>query len=516
MARCPHGPASQPDRVQHTESDGGNYAYDLSYDSTTQTTVTNSLGHDTVYTYDAFNGLVTTSTGPGCASCGSGGTHTSLAYDRYLNLTERIDGRGTRTQWQKYDAKGNPGTRIDAVGVAGVQRTWTSTYHPTYNLLATEQAQSVGACANTNRTTTNTYNSSTGDLLTQQVSGCAGTSTFSYTTTYTYDAHGQVKTVDGPRTDVSDITTTDYYADNDGDINRRGRVWRVTDALGHVTTSSGYDLYGNATVVIDPNTVEAGYTFDARDRLLETRIKGATANDDIVTVNHYDAAGRKDWIKRSTCVDAGGGCSAIVVYGYDNVNRLTSVTDAAGNKIVSTLDTEGNRTREEYQDSGSTVQRFTNFAYAVYNRLQYVYYTAIVPENPGSIFSKYTYDDDGNRLTDQDPLGHVTSYTYDELNRLRTVTQIAGADTLLTTYGYDRLDGLTSVQDPNGYTTTYTNNDLGWQLTVVSPDTGTTTNVYDPAGNLTASTYARSVTATRTYDALDRPTGVSYRHRPST
>ncbi len=502
------------DRVQHTESDGGNYAYDLSFDSTTQTTVTNSLGHDTVYTYDSFNGLVTSSTGPGCASCGTGGTHTSLTYDRFLNLTERVDGRGTRTQWQNYDAKGNPGTRIDAVGVAGLQRTWTFTYHPTYTLLATEQIQSVGACANANRTTTNTYSSSTGDLLTQQVTGCAGTNTFSYTTTYTYDAHGQVTTVNGPRTDISDVTTTDYYADGDSDVNRRGRVSQVTDALGHVTTYSGYDLWGNATVVVDPNTVETDSTFDARDRLLETRINGPTTADDIVTIIHYDAAGRQDWVKRPTCVDAGGGCSASVVYGYDNVNRLTSVTDAVGNKIVSTYDTEGNRTREEYQDPANVVQRFTNFAYDTYNRLQYVYHNATVPENPGSIFSESTYDDDGNRLTDQDPLGHVTSYTYDELNRLRTATQTAGADTLLTTYGYDRLDGITSVQDPNGYTTTYTNHDLGWQLTVASPDTGATTNAYDPAGNLTSNTDPRSVTATRTYDALNRITGVIYPTSP--
>ncbi len=498
------------DRVRHTESDGGNYAYDLTFDSTIQTTVTNSLGRNTVYTYDSFNGLVTSSTGPGCSSCGSGGTHTSLTYDRFLNLAERVDGRGIHTQWQNYDARGNPGTRIDAVGVAGLQRTWTFTYDPTYNFLATEQIQSVGTCSNTNRTTTNTYNSSTGDLLTQQVTGCAGTTPFSYTTTYTYDAHGQVKTVDGPRTDVSDITTTDYYADNDSDVNRRGRIAKVTDALSHATNYSGYDLFGNATVVVDPNTVETDFTFDARDRLLETRIKGPTTADDIVTDNHYDAAGRQDWVKRPTCVDAGGGCTASVVYGYDNVNRLTSVTDAAGNKIVSTYDTEGNRTREEYQDSSSVVQRFTNFGYDTYNRLQYVYYNAIVPENPGSVFSKFSYDDDGNRLTDQDPLGHVTSYTYDELNRLKTTTQTAGADTLLTTYGYDRLDGLTSVQDPNGYTTTYTNHDLGWQLTVASPDTGSTTNAYDPAGNLTSSTEARSVTATRTYDALNRLTGVSY------
>src|SRR5207247_8186763 len=36
------------DKVMHTEAESGNYAYTISYDSTTQTTVTNSRGFNTV------------------------------------------------------------------------------------------------------------------------------------------------------------------------------------------------------------------------------------------------------------------------------------------------------------------------------------------------------------------------------------------------------------------------------------------------------------------------------------
>ena len=35
----------------------------------------------------------------------------------------------------------------------------------------------------------------------------------------------------------------------------------------------------------------------------------------------------------------------------------------------------------------------------------------------------YTYDAAGNRLTETDPLGYVTSYDYNALNQLELITQ---------------------------------------------------------------------------------------------
>jgi RHS repeat-associated protein len=156
------------------------------------------------------------------------------------------------------------------------------------------------------------------------------------------------------------------------------------------------------------------------------------------------------------------------------------------------------------------VQRFTNHGYDDFNRLQYTYFTSIVPEDPGSIFFKYAYFDDGQRQSERDPEGHVTSFGYDELKRLTTVTQTVGVDTLTTAYGYDVQDNLSSVTDPNGLVTTYTNHDMGWRLRVDSPDTGTTTYAFDPAGNLTSTTTANGVTSNRAYDALDRLTFLTY------
>ncbi|HKZ19447.1 MAG TPA: DUF6531 domain-containing protein [Acidimicrobiia bacterium] len=497
------------DRVIHFQQEGGVRELTISYDSPTQTTVTNSLGVPTVYTHDAFSGLVTASSGPGCASCGTGGASTILMHDRFLNLIDLEDGRMIHTQ-MTYDGKGNMLTRKEAAGTP-LERTSTFTYHPTFNFPATESIPTVGSCSNPNRVVTNTYSGTTGDLLQRQVTGCNGPDPFTYTTTFTYDPHGQVDTLNGPRTDVSDVTDNDYYPDADADPARRGRLMRVVNALGHEVVYNGYDLFGNAGSVTDENAVETLLLYDGRDRLLERRILGPISADDIVTINEYDDAGNLDLVRLPNCVESGPSCLFSLDYGYDGANRLAEIADPFGNRIVYGYDTESNRTREEFLDPASAVQRFTNFAYDSLNRLEFTYFNDLpLPPDPNAIFWKFTYDDNGNRTAEQDPEGHVTTYVYDELNRLESATRTVGVTPLTTLYGYDVQDGLASLTEPAGLVTTYARSDMGWVLGVMSPDTSATTHSYDPAGNLLTSLNARGILVSRTYDALDRPLAVTY------
>ena len=53
--------------------------------------------------------------------------------------------------------------------------------------------------------------------------GTPRTWTYTYTPTF-----GRVLTIDGPRTDVVDVTTYAYYADNDGCAGCRGQVRAVS------------------------------------------------------------------------------------------------------------------------------------------------------------------------------------------------------------------------------------------------------------------------------------------------
>ncbi|HEY0199869.1 MAG TPA: DUF6531 domain-containing protein [Rhodanobacter sp.] len=70
-------------------------------------------------------------------------------------------------------------------------------------------------------------------------------------------------TVDGPRTDVSDITTYTYYM-LDGVNHHHGDLKSITDPLGHVTTYVTYDGAGRVTAMQDANGVYTDMTYSPR------------------------------------------------------------------------------------------------------------------------------------------------------------------------------------------------------------------------------------------------------------
>jgi YD repeat-containing protein len=77
-------------------------------------------------------------------------------------------------------------------------------------------------------------------------------------------------------------------------------------------------------------------------------------------------------------------------------------------------------------------------------------------------------------------------------------------------YLYDAQDHLTRVTDGEGGVTRYTYSDRDLLTQEISEVSGTTTHRYNEHGQLDGTTDARGVVATRTIDALDRITQVSY------
>ena len=96
-------------------------------------------------------------------------------------------------------------------------------------------------------------------------------------------------TVDGPRIDVPDVTTTTYYSDTAPSILDRGLSYQRIDAVGNTTTYESYNLYGRPTVVIDPNGVTTIYDYDDKGRLESTTV-GSTPS--YTTARVYDDADR--------------------------------------------------------------------------------------------------------------------------------------------------------------------------------------------------------------------------------
>jgi YD repeat-containing protein len=292
-----------------------------------------------------------------------------------------------------------------------------------------------------------------------------------------YNSYGQVTSLNGPRTDVTDVTTFDYYECTAGD--ECGQLESVTNSLGHVTNFDDYDDHGRLLEMIDPNGVVTEYTYDERGRttsVTETP-SGGTAR---VTSYTYDDAGLL------ASVEAPNG--TVLTYDYDAAHNLLTITDNLGDTIEYGYDLNGNRTSEDTRDPSSALRKAVDMTYDARDRVESI-------NSAGSI-TALVFDALGNLTDETDPNTNDTTHDYDPLNRLvQTVDALSG----ITAYDYNANDDLTSVEAPNGATTTYVYDDLGNLLSLTSPDTGTTSYTYDAAGNRLSETDANSVTvATRT------------------
>ncbi len=444
------------------------------------TVVTDPLGTTRTYNFTTVLGVVksTGNTQPGGSGCGAASL--SQTYDPNGNVATRTDFNGNTTTYI-YDLSRNLETsRTEAVGRPEM-RTITTTWHPTFRLPLT--------ITEPGRVTTNVYDDTSGNLLSRSiadtVTGKTRTVTYTYTTTSDGTLANLLKSVDGPRTDVSDITTYTYYPNGD--------LQTVTNALGHTTNITQYDPSGRPLTITDPNTIITDLTYWPRGWLKSRSVAGET------TYYDYDGVGQ---IKKVTSPDG-----SFISYHYDDAHRLTDIYDAQGDYIHYTLDAIGNRVKEDVYNNLGILVTTKSRVFDALNRLW---------KDIGALnqTTTYAYDANGNLTRIDGPLAtqnEVTINSYDALNRLASSTDGLNG---ITRYGYDALDQLRSVTDPRNLTTSYFVNALGEQTQLTSPDTGTTNSVYDAAGNLISRTDADGKVVSYSYDALNRVTAIKYDGQP--
>lgn len=447
---------------------------------------------------------------------GGGSATEQRFYDTEGNLTLHTDYRDIQTYYEYDSTRNYEVLRVDAYGTVTARRKHTA-WHPDWHLAV--------KIAEPKRLTWSIYNGQPDPTNSNSITTCApgsalldakpiavlckqvqvsttddtGASGFAAITvgpqriwTYTYNAQGQVLTANGPRTDVSDTVTYDYFTADDTQTPKRyrkGDLHTITNALGHVTTYDTYDGNGQPLTITDPNGVATTLTYDPRYRLTSR-----TVGTEQTTFQYWPTG----LLKKTTLPDG-----AFLQYTYDAAHRLTDITDAEGNVIHYTLDAVGNRTKEEIFDPSSALARATQRAFDVLNRVS----QQIGAAGTANVTTEFRYDANGNQTSITAPLGRNTTQGYDQLNRLTQVTDPLSG---ITRYGYNGLDQLISVTDPKGLVTSYTYNGLGDLEQQVSSDTGTTTNTYDSGGNLTTSTDARNAVTTNTYDALNRVATTSF------
>jgi RHS repeat-associated protein len=473
MRHSTYGYNNSTGLLETTELAGGVNKYTIGYYTAGPRIVTDPLNVQRYYDFSTVLNKPRLLSSPSvCAGCSE---PKAATYDANGNASSRTDFNNIQTTYAYGLARNLETSRTEAHGTPRA-RTVTTQWHSTFRLPT--QIDEPGKRTTFTRDTD-------GNVLTKTVLDTATSA--SRTWTYTYNGFGQVLTADGPRTDVSDVTTYTYYTCTTG--YQCGQVNAITNAAGHVTTYNTYNAHGQPLTITDSNGLVTTLTYDARQRLTSRTIGSEQ------TIFAYWPTGL---LKKATLPDG-----SYLQYSHDAAHRLTEIEDSEGNRIVYTLDNMGNRTAEQVYDPSNALTQTRTRVFNTLNQL----WKEIGAAGSSAVTTTFSYDNDGNQTGIAAPLSRNTTQAYDELDRLTQVTDPLSG---ITQYGYNPLDELISVTDPRSKITSYTYNALGDLTQQVSPDTGTTTNTYDSGGNLATSTDARSKTATYAYDALNRVTSVTY------
>jgi RHS repeat-associated protein len=456
------------------------------------------LNHVTSYAYDALNRRTREIDDNG----GSLARTLTTTYDAVGNVTAVTNGRGDTTTFT-YDAIYREVTRKDALGHV----TTTAYYSDTQQV-----AQTIDALGNT---TTRTYDKALQLISVNRPGGGAET--------YTYDAAGNLQT------SVNELGKTTTYA-----YDNLNRLTVTTDALNGKTTYV-YDASGNRTVVIDPDGNHTTTTYDALNR--QTDVKDPLGHSATFA---YDAASRltsttdrlgqrrdfsydgvnqkltEKWYSTTALFtqtqtftwDANGNMLTAVdpdgsnVFTYDDLNRVSTVTEPFGLSMTYTYDAADNRTA--IQDNMGGRETFTYDAAERMTNVKFTGNSATVSydlswTNRDQLSGVTRYSD----ITGTTKIG-TTSLTYDAQGRTTNIWNKDGSGTSIqnTTYTYDTFDRLTNKQ-VDGSTTTYTYDDNN-QLT-----NDGSAYTYDANGNRTMTGYTTGTgnqttndgTYTYTYDA---------------
>ena len=482
------------------------FAYDARNRKTGQT---DALGKTTQYQFDAANNLI--------SQTDRNGNQTKYQYD---DLNRRIQTQDalSRISSTSYNNVGNIISTTDELGritkYTYDNRNRAKTIVDPLNGTTTFGYDLVGNLKTItdelNRTTSYNYDAlnrkfSTADPLGQ-------------TTNTVYDAVDNVISV----TDALNQTTSYNY----DALNRRTKV---TDAKGQITTTV-YDAVGNILSITDPIGNKTSYTYDANDRLSsDTNALGKTAS------YQYDFAGNE-----TATTDRNG---RVRKFTYDKLNRQIGEQWLDANNIAIrttgyTYDAVGNLITANDPSSKYS------YGYDAVNRLTSVDNkdTPVVP----NILLNYTYDAADNLLKVTDTINNqlkgTTSYTYDALNRATSLTQSGNGvankrvdmtyDAASQMTGLNRftdLAGLNAVAntgytyDANGRLTNLThkkgNNNLAAysyvydavnRITQTTSVDGTSSFSYDATNQLTSTDHSYQTDEAYNYDANGNRTNTGY------
>jgi len=520
------------------------YGYDATGD---RASVSDPLGNKTTYAYNG-DGWMTASVSPkgNVTGCGCQSTYTTTyAHDAFGDLTTVTDSLGHQTV-RHYDADQNQDYFIDgdanrttyvydlANQQTQIQRadsiTLATDYNPDGTVLDQKDGKNnailsygydalarVTSMADAlNNVTSYSYDGA-GNRLTKQDPGAnCGAMPPTGCTTFTYDAANQLKAITYSDGATPNVTNIAY--DNDGQrtgmTDGTGTSTWVWDSLHRLTSYTngagaqvqyGYNLRNLATTITYPGSlsVTPGYDNGGRltsvqDWLSNTTSFGYDVNSNLTTETLPTASGVMDTFAfdaadRLTSISDKKGTTTLfaATYTRDNANQLSADSSIPSNtgaykySALNQLCYAGSSTSSA---CASPPRRAIAYAYDLadnlvqmggtqqaFNNTDELCWTAASSgscASPPTGATIYTYDNRGNRTRVAPPSGGATTLTYDQANRL--IGYGASA-----TYAYNG-EGLRMSKTVSGSTSQFLW-DVGSTLPLLLKD-GSTSYVYGPGG----------------------------------
>ena len=474
---------------------------DISYEANGDRIVLDPQGNATLYQtrIEHKRGLLDGISGPICSE-GCGQTDTQYSYDADLNVTSKTI-YGVTTRYGDYDGEGQPGFVIQAYGTGQEKRIeyeYDTTFHDRVTRI-TEPSVYPGR----SRVTTRDFDLH-GNLVGETISGF---DPFGQPVLRTirraFDGpFGQVSTMDGPRTDVEDVTTFEYYPDDPAEGHNRARLRAIVDPNGIRTRDDiVYSATGKILAEVRPNGIVMNYAYYAGNDLIKsvTESSGGLFNR---TRWEYLPTGEV----RRIIIDDETGAEIITQFAYDRARRLQRVESlvtrgllfSADQWVSFELDAAGNVVTETHgSHDAHGKDLIIERVFDAYDRLDTI--------TRGGVTVDFDYNPDGTLASRTDGNLNRETYTYDAFKRL-TSTRRAGE--IITLLSYDSQGRQQTVSDAENHMTRFLHDDLGNRIRVDSPDSGTSTDTYNESGQVVSHHDADGRQSVLTYDAAGRLTAI--------
>ncbi|EAE7093151.1 hypothetical protein BI336_05285 [Listeria monocytogenes] len=496
---------------------------------------TDKDGNSTTFKYDKMGNIIEltlpngsrqttnyTPTGLIAKTTDANGGVVQNTYDLKGQLIQVIDPEGNKIQYQ-YDAGGNQILAIDPLGFA-VETEYDALNRP---------IKTIDKNGNSTKTEYNVWNqvaklespnnvsqryeyNDKGQLIkTWDGNGNVTTNTYNdfdqlveskqpngFIETTIYNEYSDVIAV---QNNAGGERSTNMSSTNNSDSFNNDDSW-VTSEL------NTYDQFGQLISKRDANNNETQYEYNSKGQIIKTR---AANGNEISYV--YDDNGRV-----ASMTDIRGNETA---YLYDALGQVLAVkslpkgtssqsglepTDASQQKTFTyTYDGNGNLLSET-----DPLTAITSYTYNKNNQMtqttnalgqtQTTTYDA-----RGAVTSKldakgnttaYAYDANGNKTIETDASGNQTAYNYDENNRMITVRDRRGAE---TKYEYDANSNLIKTTNANGNSTKFEYDNMNNQTKVTIADYKVQTYTYDLKGNQTSQKNQDGRIITYKYDLLN-------------